>query len=59
MFFRQLWGPFSQGPAAIVSRYGDECVFGVDAMGLRPLWFGETEKEYFFSSEKGVIPIER
>ena len=58
MFFRQVWGPFSQGPAAIVTRYGDECVFGVDAMGLRPLWFGETEKEFFFSSEKGVIPIE-
>ena len=58
MFFRQVWGPYSQGPAGIVSRYGDECVFGVDAMGLRPLWFGETEKEFFFSSEKGVIPIE-
>jgi glutamate synthase (NADPH/NADH) large chain len=58
MFFRQLWGPFSQGPAAIVTRNGDECVFGVDAMGLRPLWYGETEKEYFFSSEKGVIPID-
>ncbi|MFY9614044.1 MAG: glutamate synthase-related protein [Candidatus Dormiibacterota bacterium] len=59
MFFRELWGPFSQGPAAIVSRFGDECVFAVDAMGLRPLWFGETEKEFFFSSEKGVIPIEQ
>jgi glutamate synthase (NADPH/NADH) large chain len=59
MFFRQVWGPFSQGPAAIVSRHGDECVFAVDAMGLRPLWFGETEKEFFFSSEKGVIPIEQ
>jgi glutamate synthase (NADPH/NADH) large chain len=58
MFFRQLWGPFSQGPAGIVTRNGDECVFGVDAMGLRPLWYGETEKEYFFSSEKGVIPID-
>ncbi|MHB8508685.1 MAG: glutamate synthase-related protein, partial [Candidatus Dormibacteria bacterium] len=58
MFFRQLWGPFAQGPAAIVSRSGDECVFGVDAMGLRPLWFGETEKEFFFSSEKGVIPLD-
>jgi len=58
MFFRQVWGPFAQGPAAIVSRHGDECVFSVDAMGLRPLWFGETEKEFFFSSEKGVIPIE-
>ncbi|MGI8610493.1 MAG: glutamate synthase-related protein [Candidatus Dormibacteria bacterium] len=58
MFFRNLWGPFAQGPAGIVTRNGDECVFGVDAMGLRPLWFGETEKEWFFSSEKGVIPID-
>src|SRR5438309_1478022 len=58
MFFRQVWGPFSQGPAAIVSRYRDECVFAVDAMGLRPLWYGETEKEIFFSSEKGVIPMD-
>ncbi len=50
-------GPLAQGPAAIISREGDECVFSVDAMGLRPLWFGETEKEYFWSSERGVIPL--
>jgi glutamate synthase (NADPH/NADH) large chain len=56
--YRRAFGPFSQGPAAILARYGDVCVFSVDALGLRPLWFGETDKEYFFSSEKGVIPLE-
>ncbi|MFC4455794.1 glutamate synthase-related protein [Deinococcus sonorensis] len=50
-------GPLAQGPAAIIARDGTECVFSVDAMGLRPLWFGETEKEYFWSSERGVIPL--
>jgi len=30
----------------------------VDALGLRPLWFGDTEKEYFFSSEKGVYHLD-
>ena len=50
-------GPLAQGPAAIISRDGNECVFSVDALGLRPLWFGETEKEYFWSSERGVIPL--
>jgi glutamate synthase (NADPH/NADH) large chain len=57
-YYRQAFGPFAQGPAAIIARYGDECTFSVDALGLRPLWFGETEKEYFFSSEKGVVPID-
>src|SRR5258706_7461244 len=51
-YYRQPFGPFAQGPAGIISRQGDECVFSVDALGLRPLWFGDTEKEYFFSSEK-------
>lgn len=57
-YYRQAFGPFSQGPAGIISRYGDECVFSVDALGLRPLWFGDTEKEYFFSSEKGVYHLD-
>jgi glutamate synthase (NADPH/NADH) large chain len=57
-YYRQALGPFAQGPAAIVARFGDECAFSVDALGLRPLWFGETEKEYFFSSEKGVVPLD-
>ncbi len=57
-YYRQAFGPFSQGPAGIISRYGDECLFSVDALGLRPLWFGETEKEFFFSSEKGVYHLD-
>ncbi|MCB9454585.1 MAG: alpha-hydroxy-acid oxidizing protein [Anaerolineaceae bacterium] len=54
---RRSFGPFAQGPAALVARFGDQCVFSVDALGLRPLWFGETEKEYFASSERGVYPL--
>ena len=57
-YYRQVWGPFSQGPAAIIARHGDETVFSVDALGLRPLWFGETEKDLFFSSEKGVFQLD-
>lgn len=55
---RQSFGPFAQGPAAVAVRYGDTAVFSVDALGLRPLWFGETEKEYFASSERGVYPLD-
>ena len=31
-------------------------VFGVDALGLRPLWHVETDEEHVFASERGVIP---
>lgn len=55
---RQSFGPFAQGPAGIAARLGDTCVFSVDALGLRPLWFGQTEKEYFISSERGVYPLD-
>ncbi len=55
---RRTFGPFAQGPAAVVARLGDLCVFSVDALGLRPLWFGDTEKEYFVSSERGVYPLD-
>ena len=55
---RHAFGPFAQGPAAVAARVGDQCVFSVDALGLRPLWFGETEKEYFASSERGVYPLD-
>ncbi|MBE0595886.1 MAG: glutamate synthase, partial [Desulfuromonadales bacterium] len=57
-FFRRLVTASAQGPAAIIARHHDRLVFSVDAMGLRPLWFGETEKEYFASSEVGVVPQE-
>jgi glutamate synthase (NADPH/NADH) large chain len=55
---RQSFGPYAQGPAAIAGRFGDTIVASVDAIGLRPLWFIETEKEYIFSSERGAIPLE-
>ncbi len=55
---RQSFGPYAQGPAGIVARYGNDIVASVDALGLRPLWFVETEKEYIFSSERGAIPLE-
>ncbi|MBO0800614.1 MAG: hypothetical protein J2P31_17480, partial [Blastocatellia bacterium] len=57
-YFRRAFGSLAQGPAAIIAREGDEVVFSCDALGLRPLWFGKTEKEYFASSEKGVVPLE-
>ncbi len=55
---RRAFGPFAQGPAAVIARVGDQVVCSVDALGLRPLWFGETEKEYFASSERGVYSLD-
>ncbi|WP_027410679.1 glutamate synthase-related protein [Anoxybacteroides tepidamans] len=55
-YIREAWGHFAQGPAGIISRYGDEAVFSVDALGLRPLWKLETEHRFIFSSEPGIIP---
>ncbi|WP_394237931.1 glutamate synthase-related protein [Niallia oryzisoli] len=55
-YIREAWGHFAQGPAGIVSRFGDEAVFSVDALGLRPLWMLEIESSYLFSSEPGIIP---
>ena len=57
-WFRRFLTASAQGPAAIIARHGDRCVFSVDAMGLRPLWVGETDKEIFASSELGVVPHE-
>ena len=57
MYLRQAFGPFAQGPVALVSRFGDEHVFSVDALGLRPLWQLETADAYFFSSEPGVVAV--
>src|SRR3954471_10471798 len=57
MYLRQAFGPFAQGPIALISRHGDECVFSTDALGLRPLWHVETSTEHVFSSEPGVVPI--
>lgn len=57
MYFRQAWGPFAQGPAAMAIRSGDELVGTVDALGLRPLWLCEATDRIVFSSEKGVVPV--
>jgi glutamate synthase (NADPH) large chain len=57
-FFRRYLSASAQGPAAIIARHREQCVFSVDAMGLRPLWVGETEEEIFASSELGVVPHE-
>lgn len=57
MHLRQAFGPFAQGPAGIIARAGDECVFSVDALGLRPLWLVETDATYVFTSERGFAPI--
>lgn len=55
---RQAYGPYAQGPAGVVARYGNIAACSLDALGLRPLWFVETEKEYIISSERGAIPLE-
>ncbi|MCI3923754.1 glutamate synthase-related protein [Paenibacillus sp. TRM 82003] len=57
VYYRQIWGHYAQGPAAIVSRYDNECVFSVDALGLRPLWMVESDTSLYFSSEQGVITV--
>ncbi|MGB7684314.1 MAG: glutamate synthase-related protein [Solirubrobacterales bacterium] len=57
MYMRQAMGPFAQGPVALIARHADECVFSADALGLRPLWQVETEDDYVFSSEPGVVSV--
>jgi glutamate synthase (NADPH/NADH) large chain len=57
MYLHQAMGPFSQGPVALIARHADECVFSADAMGLRPLWQVETEDDFVFSSEPGVVSV--
>jgi glutamate synthase (NADPH) large chain len=57
MYLRQAVGPFAQGPIALIARYGDELVFSVDALGLRPLWQIEAHDTYVFSSEPGVVSV--
>ncbi|MCA1743829.1 MAG: glutamate synthase, partial [Desulfovibrionales bacterium] len=57
-FYRWFFPPSAQGPAAIIARHEDVCVGSVDALGLRPLWFGESDYNYYLSSEKGVVDLE-
>jgi len=59
MYLHQTMGPFAQGPVALIARHTDECVFSADAMGLRPLWQVETENDFVFSSEPGVVSVEK
>jgi len=59
MYLRQTMGPFAQGPVALIARHADECVFSADALGLRPLWQVETEDDYVFSSEPGVVSVSK
>ncbi|UCZ55245.1 glutamate synthase [Bacillus shivajii] len=54
-YIREAWGHFAQGPAGIISRLGNEAVFSVDSLGLRPVWMLETESSYIFSSEQGIF----
>lgn len=53
-----IWGPYAQGPAAVVHRLGNSIVAAVDAMGLRPLWILETADYYVLSSEPGIAAPE-
>src|SRR5665811_1460175 len=57
MYLHQAMGPFAQGPLALIARHADECVFSADALGLRRLWQVETEDDYVFSSEPGVVSV--
>jgi len=59
MYLRQTMGPYSQGPVALIARHTDECVFSADALGLRPLWQVETEDDFVFSSEPGVVSVSK
>lgn len=55
--YREAWGPYAQGPVALAARAYDEMVFSVDALGLRPLWWVETDDLYVASSEPGIVPV--
>lgn len=57
-YYRWFFPPSAQGPAAVIARHGHVVMGSVDALGLRPLWFGESDYDYFLSSEKGVVDIE-
>ncbi len=58
-FYRWFFPCSAQGPAAVLCRSGNVCMGSVDALGLRPLWFGESDYNFFLSSEKGVVDLEK
>jgi glutamate synthase (NADPH/NADH) large chain len=55
--YREALGPYAQGPVALATRAQTEMVFAVDAMGLRPLWWIETDEWYVVSSEPGIVEV--
>ena len=55
--YREALGPYAQGPVALACRAGDEMVFAVNALGLRPLWWIETDDLYVVSSEPGIVAV--
>ena len=57
-YYRWFFPGSAQGPAAVVSRHSNICMGSVDALGLRPLWFAESDYNFFLSSEKGVVSLE-
>ncbi len=57
-FLRRFWGPFAQGPAAIVCRWRDDVHFATDALGLRPLWVLDTAEGWYVTSERSALPFE-
>ncbi len=56
--YREALGPYAQGPVALACRAHEEMVFSVDAMGLRPLWWIETDDLYVASSEPGIVSVD-
>lgn len=58
-FYRWFFPCSAQGPAAVIARHQDCCLGSVDALGLRPLWFVESDYDYLLSSEKGVVDLKR
>ncbi|MHB8809167.1 MAG: glutamate synthase-related protein [Desulfobulbaceae bacterium] len=58
-FYRWYFPCAAQGPAAVIARFGELCLGSVDALGLRPLWFVESDYDYVLSSEKGVVDLKR
>ncbi|MDW7771657.1 MAG: glutamate synthase-related protein [Desulfobulbaceae bacterium] len=57
--YRWFFPCSAQGPAAVIARHRDCCLGSVDALGLRPLWFVESDYDYLLSSEKGVVDLKR
>ncbi len=53
------FGNLGQGPAGIITRFKNEAVIACDSLALRPMWFGETEKEFYATSERGAAEFKK